>query len=98
MGKFVLVAYIAKYFQKFYIRIFGISFNCTIFFLVSNLGVWALSDLYTRNLEGLILCYTIAVPFLKISLIGTIIFSVHIEFLFCLNNTKSFIKKINTFN
>ena len=33
-------------------------------------------------------------PFLQSSLIGTIIFSVLIEFILCLNNTKSFIKEL----
>ena len=67
-------------------------------FLVSNFGVWTSSYLYTKNLEGLVTCYTIAIPFLQSSLIGTIIFSILIEFILCLNNTKSFIKKINTVN
>ena len=97
-GSLLLIAYFAKYFQKFYFRIFGVSLSCIIFFLISNFGVWAFSDLYIKNLEGLILCYTMAIPFLQSSLIGTIIFSVLIEFILCLNNTKSFIKKINTVN
>ncbi len=97
-GSLFLIAYIAKYFQKFYFRIFGVSLSCIIFFLVSNFGVWALSDLYIKNLEGLILCYTMAIPFLQSSLIGTIIFSTLIEFLLCFNNTKSLIKKINAIN
>ncbi len=97
-GSLFLIAYYAKYFKKFYFRIFGVSLSCIIFFLVSNFGVWTSSDLYTKNLEGLITCYTMAIPFLQSSLIGTIIFSVFIEFLLCLNNTKSFIKKINTVN
>ena len=97
-GSLFLIAYYAKYFKKFYFRILGVSLSCIIFFLVSNFGVWTSSDLYTKNLEGLITCYTMAIPFLQSSLIGTIIFSVFIEFLLCLNNTKSFIKKINTVN
>ncbi len=97
-GSLFLIAYFAKYFQKFYFRILGVSLSCIIFFLVSNFGVWTLSDLYVKNLEGLILCYTMAIPFLQSSLIGTIIFSVLIESLLCLNNTKSFIRKINTIN
>ena len=97
-GSLFLIAYIAKYFQKFYFRIFGVSLSCIIFFLVSNFGVWALSDLYIKNLDGLILCYTMAIPFLQSSLIGTIIFSTLIEFLLCFNNTKSLIKKINAIN
>ncbi len=97
-GSLFLIAYIAKYFQKFYFRIFGVSLSCIVFFLVSNFGVWALSDLYIKNLEGLILCYTMAIPFLQSSLIGTVIFSTLIEFLLCFNNTKSLIKKINAIN
>ena len=37
-GSLFLIAYLAKYFQKFYFRIFGVSLSCIIFFLVSNLG------------------------------------------------------------
>ena len=97
-GSLFLIAYYAKYFKKFYFRILGVSLSCIIFFLVSNFGVWTSSDLYTKNLEGLITCYTMAIPFLQSSLIGTIIFSIFIEFLLCLNNTKSFIRRINTIN
>jgi hypothetical protein len=97
-GSLFLIAYYAKYFKKFYFRIFGVSLSCIIFFLVSNFGVWTSSGLYTKNLEGLVTCYTMAIPFLQSSLIGTIIFSILIELLLCLNNTKSFIKRVNTIN
>ena len=97
-GSLFLIAYYAKYFKKFYFRIFGVSLSYIIFFLVSSFGVWTSSDLYTKNLEGLVTCYTMAIPFLQSSLIGTIIFSVLIEFILCLNNTKSFIRRINTIN
>ena len=33
-GSLFLIAYLAKYFQKFYFRIFGVSLSCVIFFLV----------------------------------------------------------------
>ena len=97
-GSLFLIAYLAKHFQKFHFRILGVLLGCINFFLVSNFGVWALSDFYTKNIEGLILCYTMAIPFLQSSLIGTIIFSVLIEVLLCLNNTKNFIQKINNYN
>ncbi len=41
-----------------------------LFFLVSNLGVWALSGLYPTNQEGLIQCFTMALPFFRNSLMG----------------------------
>ena len=45
-----------------------------IFFIISNFGVWALGDLYSKDLNGLFQCYIIALPFLKNSYAGTIIF------------------------
>ena len=92
-GSLFLIAYYAKYFKKFYFRILGVSLSCIIFFLVSNFGVWTSSDLYTKNLEGLITCYTMAIPFLQSSLIGTIIFFILKEILLCLNNAKKLYKK-----
>jgi len=46
-----------------------------LFYLISNFGVWLLGDLYTKNFEGLISCYILAIPFLKNTLLSTIFFS-----------------------
>ena len=54
--------------------IFGF-FGSLIFYLISNFGVWALGKLYTKNLQGLITCYFLALPFFKNTLLSTIIFS-----------------------
>ena len=45
------------------------------FYLVSNFGVWAVGNLYEKNLEGLINCYFLAIPFFKNTVISTLIFS-----------------------
>lgn len=39
--------------------------NSLIFFLVTNLAVWALSPIYAANAAGLVKCYIAALPFLK---------------------------------
>ena len=39
-----------------------------IFFIVSNLGVWILG--YPHTIEGLLMCYTLAIPFFGYSIIG----------------------------
>lgn len=54
--------------------IFGIS-GSLIFYLISNFGVWMLTDMYEKNLEGLIYCYFLAIPFFTNTLLSTIIFS-----------------------
>ena len=46
-----------------------------IFFILSNFGVWILSEMYEKNLNGLINCYLLAVPFFVNTLLSTIIFS-----------------------
>jgi hypothetical protein len=45
------------------------------FYFVSNFGVWLFSGMYHRSLEGLILCYTYAIPFLRATLVGDLMFS-----------------------
>ena len=46
-----------------------------IFYIISNFGFWFFGDLYEKNLNGLINCYILAIPFFKNTLISTIIFS-----------------------
>jgi len=91
----LLIGYLSKFFKKAYFRPLGISISCILFFIISNFGVWLLSDLYTLNIQGFIACYTMAIPFLQNSLIGTIIFALIIELILSFNKTKIFIKNVN---
>ena len=51
-----------------------------IFFIVSNFGVWALGSpglnnvVYAKNLNGLIECYIMAIPFFQNTLLSTLLF------------------------
>jgi len=42
--------------------------SSAIFFVVSNFGVWAVDGLYPRTAEGLMTCFTMALPFYHWSL------------------------------
>lgn len=46
------------------------------FFVLSNFGVWATSGLYTRTADGLIACYTFALPFLVATVVGDLVWTV----------------------
>ncbi len=46
-----------------------------IFFVLTNFGVWALSDLYEKNISGLIECYILAIPFFGNTFVSTLIFA-----------------------
>lgn len=46
-----------------------------IFFIVSNFGVWISSSMYPLSLEGLIACYTAAIPFFHYTIAGNVVYS-----------------------
>lgn len=49
--------------------------SALVFFLVSNFGVWAAGNMYAYTAEGLAICYTVAIPFLKSSLSADLLFT-----------------------
>lgn len=67
----VIIGLIGIYSKKMNIKTILIS--SISFFIITNFGVWLLS--YPLNLTGLIECYTLAIPFLRNSLIGDLFFA-----------------------
>lgn len=53
---------------------FSIAGGSVLFFLTTNFAVWALSSWYPHTLNGLLWCYTLALPFLKNALMGDMLF------------------------
>lgn len=47
-----------------------------VFFFVSNFGFWLTTGIYTKDLNGLWLCFVNAIPFFKYTLAGDAIFGV----------------------
>lgn len=46
-----------------------------LFFIVSNLGVFIMQDLYPKTAQGLVTCYAMALPFFQNSLAGDMLFT-----------------------
>lgn len=46
-----------------------------VFFMVSNFGVWASTTMYPDDLNGLIICYSAGLPFLKNTLMGDLVYT-----------------------
>jgi len=58
------------------LRIFGAALaSSSVFFLATNFAVWAFSPMYEKTLEGLVLCYTMAIPFFQNTIAGDLIWS-----------------------
>ena len=74
------------------LRMTGVLMGAILFYIVTNFGVWS-SGVYGYNFEGLIDCYTLALPFFGNTLVSTLLFSFIIEYLFSLKIFKLNIKK-----
>ena len=48
--------------------------SATIFFVITNFAVWMSGTMYPPTLDGLILCYTMAIPFFGNTLAGTLFY------------------------
>ena len=95
-GSVLIIGLISKFFFKTIItRISGAITGAVIFFIVTNLGVWALGS-YGYSLNGLLACYTLAIPFFMHSIISTLLFSILIETIIKFKNLN--IKKLFFFN
>jgi len=59
--------------NKFSFTIFTL-ISCIWFFITTNFAVWILWDYYPKDFEGLLLSYTLAIPFFTNTLLSTFLF------------------------
>ncbi len=45
------------------------------FFVLTNFGVWLIGGLYPRTLEGLWTCYVAAIPFVRATVVGDLVYT-----------------------
>ncbi|MDD5618069.1 MAG: LPXTG cell wall anchor domain-containing protein, partial [Candidatus Omnitrophica bacterium] len=48
--------------------------SAVLFFIITNFGVWIMGW-YPKTLNGLVSCFTLAIPFFRTSIISTLVFS-----------------------
>ena len=78
-GSVVLIGLISRYFNKSLLfRIFGTLTGAVIFYLVTNFGVW-INGSYSYDLNGLVTCYALALPFFGNTILSSLIYSSIIE-------------------
>lgn len=78
-GSVLLIGFLPLYFKKnIYFRLPGALFGSVIFYLLTNFGVWT-TGMYGYSLDGLITCYTFAIPFFTFSFLSTFLYSLIIE-------------------
>jgi hypothetical protein len=90
---FVYISIIAITIYSLYSRKMNIKtvlINSILFFLISNFGVWILH--YPNNIQGLIECFTLAIPFYRNSLLGDLFYSGVLYYSFKFISTKLIVR------
>ena len=77
-GAFALISLMGMRRKKFHFP--SILAGSTLFFVVSNLGVWLLH--YPLTLDGLVGCFTLAIPFFGNTLAGDLFYTVVLFYTF----------------
>ena len=94
-GSIIIIGLLSQYFKNYMVnRLSGALTGAVIFFIVTNFGIWSLGS-YGYTLEGIIICYTFALPFFAYSLISTLLFACVIETICKFEPFKNFLKIIN---
>lgn len=89
-GSVLLIGLISKFFMtSLTTRLSGALFGACLFYLLTNFGVWSLGA-YGYNIDGLVNCYLLALPFFGYTIVSTIIYSSTIEILFAIYKKKIF--------
>ncbi len=78
-GSLAIISVISMFGKSFLSRLALIFLSSIIFFMCSNFGVWIFSEFYTKDLEGLLQCYVLAIPFFTNTIISTIVFGMLFE-------------------
>ena len=89
-----IIGFISKFCKNIFSRLIMSFISSLIFFIISNFGVWATGSFYELNLQGLIYCYIMAIPFFTNTLLSTILFACLFEIL--LKSKTIFLTKTST--
>ena len=70
-ASFAMVVFIGQWSQK--MNVLTVLSSSLAFFIISNFGVWLLG--YPLTIEGIIACYTAAIPFFRNALLGDLFYA-----------------------
>ncbi len=80
-----------------FFKLFGMSLSGSIlFFIISNFGCFMGSEIYSKDLGGLILCYGAGIPFFSATVLGDMFYTLSLTFMIVYAGKKiSFLRTVN---
>ena len=77
-GSFLLIGLVGLWLRKhrsFQNIVLATLASSVLFFVITNFGVWAFGVLYPKTPEGLLACFTAAIPFFRNTMVGDMFYS-----------------------
>ncbi len=77
-GSFLLIGLIGLWLRKhrsFQNIVLATLVSSVLFFVITNFGVWAFGFMYPKTFEGLVACFTAAIPFFRNTMVGDMFYS-----------------------
>lgn len=74
-GSFLIIAALSSMGASRLAQVLMLAGSSVLFFLITNAAVWAFTPGYARDISGLLLCYTQALPFLRNMLMGDFLYA-----------------------
>ena len=71
----ILISIFSPMKKKYLYLAIGALLSSIWFFIATNFSVWIIWDYYPKTFQGLLTCYTLAIPFFKNTLISTFLFT-----------------------
>jgi hypothetical protein len=81
---FIMITMLGWFLNEMNVK--SIFLSSLVFFIVSNFGVWVMD--YPHTIEGLIMCYTLAIPFFGYSIVGDLFWGFFIKYSYKLTENR----------
>jgi hypothetical protein len=81
---FIMITMLGWFLNQMNVK--SIFLSSLVFFIVSNFGVWFMD--YPHTIEGLIMCYTLAIPFFGYSIVGDLFWGFFIKYSYKLTENR----------
>ena len=85
---FIVIVLVGNHFKK--IKLKSILISSVVFFIISNFGVWIIG--YPKTVNGIIMCYTAAIPFFVNTILGDLFYSFLLKYTFNISLKLNIIK------
>ena len=85
---FIVIVLVGNHFKK--IKLKSILISSVVFFIISNFGVWLIG--YPKTVNGIIMCYTAAIPFFINTILGDLFYSFLFKYTFNISRKLNIIK------